>query len=86
MAQGKAFVYKDVLLRDSELYLIHDSQLDDEKKRIKKAADGSETIDDVSKCLTIDAEQIEGKLGKQSADIEIPRIAKGDPARFSCDQ
>jgi phosphotransferase system enzyme I (PtsI) len=63
MAQGKAFVYKDVLLRDSELYLIDDSQLDDEKKRIKKA------IDDVSKCLTIDAEQIEGKLGKQSADI-----------------
>ena len=63
MAQGKVFVYKDVLLRDSELYLIDDSQLDDEKKRIKKA------IDDVSKCLTIDAEQIEGKIGKQSADI-----------------
>ena len=63
MAQGKAFVYKDALLRDSELYLIDDSQLDDEKKRIKKA------IDDVSKCLTIDAEQIEGKIGKQSADI-----------------
>jgi phosphoenolpyruvate-protein kinase (PTS system EI component) len=33
------------------------------KNRIKKA------IDDVSKCLTIDAKQIEGKLGKQSADI-----------------
>ncbi|BBO83125.1 phosphoenolpyruvate-protein phosphotransferase [Desulfosarcina ovata subsp. sediminis] len=63
MAQGKAFVYKDVLLRDSERYLIDDSQIDDEKTRIKKA------IDDVRKCLTIDAKQIEGKLGKQSADI-----------------
>ncbi|WP_155323441.1 phosphoenolpyruvate--protein phosphotransferase [Desulfosarcina ovata] len=63
MAQGKAFVYKDVLLRDSELYLIDDTQIDDEKTRVKKA------IDDVNKCLTIDAKQIEGKLGKQSADI-----------------
>ena len=63
MAQGKAFVYKDVLLRDSELYLIDDSQIYDEKNRIKKA------IGDVSKCLTTDAKQIEGKLGKQSADI-----------------
>ena len=63
MAQGKAFVYMDVLLRDSELYLIDDSEIDDEKNRIKKA------IDDVRKCLTIDARQIEGKLGKQSADI-----------------
>ena len=63
MAQGKAFVYMDVLLRDSELYLIDDSEIDDEKNRIKRA------IDDVRKCLTIDARQIEGKLGKQSADI-----------------
>ncbi|WP_419656675.1 phosphoenolpyruvate-utilizing N-terminal domain-containing protein [Desulfosarcina variabilis] len=63
MAQGKAFVYKDVLLRDSELYLIDDSQIDEEKTRIQKA------IDDVSKCLTIDAKQIESKLGRQSADI-----------------
>ncbi len=63
MAQGKAYVYKDVLLRDSELYLIDESQMDDEKTRIKRA------IDDVRKCLIIDAKQIEGKLGKQSADI-----------------
>ncbi len=63
MAQGKAFIYKDVLLRDSELYLIDDSQIDEEKTRIQKA------IDDVSKCLTIDAKQIESKLGRQSADI-----------------
>jgi phosphotransferase system enzyme I (PtsI) len=63
MAQGEAFVYKDVLLRDSELYLIDDTQIDEEKARIQKA------IDDVRKCLTIDAKQIEGKLGKQSADI-----------------
>jgi phosphoenolpyruvate synthase/pyruvate phosphate dikinase len=33
MAQGKAFVYKDVLLRDSELYLIDDRQIDDEKEQ-----------------------------------------------------
>ena len=37
MAQGKAFVYMDVLLRDSELYLIDDSEIDDEKNRIKRA-------------------------------------------------
>ena len=37
MAQGKAFVYKDVLLRDSELYLIDDSQIDEEKTRIQGA-------------------------------------------------
>jgi phosphoenolpyruvate-protein phosphotransferase len=63
MAQGQAFIYKDVLLRDSELYIIKDSQVDEEKARIQKA------IDDVRKCLAIDARQIEGKLGKQSADI-----------------
>ena len=63
MAQGKAFVYKDVLLRGSAHFLIDDSQIDDEKSRIKKA------IDDVRTCLTIDAKQIEVKLGKQSADI-----------------
>ena len=63
MAQGQAFVYKDELLRDSELYLIDNTQIGEEKARIKKA------IDDVRKCLTIDAKQIEGKLGKQSADI-----------------
>ena len=68
-AQGKAYVYKDVLLRDSELYLIDDSQIEDEKTRIKKA------IDDVSNCLTIDAGQIESKLGKLSADIFLAQKA-----------
>ena len=63
MAKGTAYVYKDVLLRDSELYLIDRTQIGDEKTRIQQA------IDDVRKCLTIDAKQIEGKLGKQSADI-----------------
>ena len=63
MAEGEALVYIDVLLRDSERYLIGDSQIDEEKARIKKA------IDDVRICLTIDARQIEGKLGKHSADI-----------------
>ena len=69
MAQGKAFIYKDVLLRDSELYLIDDTQIDEEKDRILKA------IDDVRRCLVIDAKQIEGKLGKQSADIFLAQEA-----------
>ena len=63
IAEGEAFVYIDVRLRDSELYVIDDSQIDEEKARIQKA------IDDVGNCLSIDARQIEGKLGKQSADI-----------------
>ncbi len=63
MAKGKAYIYKDVLLRDSELYLIDRTQIGEEKARIQKA------IEDVRKCLAIDANQIEGKLGKQSADI-----------------
>jgi phosphoenolpyruvate-protein kinase (PTS system EI component) len=63
MAKGKAYIYKDVLLRDSELFLIDRTQIGEEKDRIQQA------IDDVRKCLAIDANQIEGKLGKQSADI-----------------
>ena len=63
MAKGKAYIYEDVLLRDSELYLIDRTQIGEEKTRIQQA------IDDVRKCLAIDANQIEGKLGKQSADI-----------------
>ena len=63
MAQGKAFIYKDVLLRDSERYIINDSQIDEEKARIQKA------VDDVKKSLAVDARQIEDKLGKQTADI-----------------
>lgn len=63
MAQGQAFIYKDVLLRDSEFYVINHSQIDEEKARIQKA------VDDVRNCLAIDAKHIEDKLGKQSAEI-----------------
>jgi phosphoenolpyruvate-protein phosphotransferase len=63
MAQGKAYIYKDVLLRDSERYIIHDSQIIEEKARIQKA------VDDVRASLAVDAKLIEDKLGKQSAEI-----------------
>lgn len=63
LAKGKAFVYIDVLRRDSEFYEIDSAQIGDEKARIEKA------IDDVRQSLTIDAKHIEGKLGKKSADI-----------------
>jgi phosphotransferase system enzyme I (PtsI) len=63
LAKGKAFVYIDVLKRDSTLYRIDDSQVGEEKARIDKA------IDDVRQSLTIDAKQIEGQLGKGSAAI-----------------
>ena len=63
MAQGKAFIYEDVLLRDSERYIINDSQVAEEKARIQIA------VDDVKKSLALDARQIEDKLGKQTADI-----------------
>ena len=69
LAKGKAFVYIDVLQRDSELYLIDRAQIDEEKARIEKA------IDDVRQSLTIDAKQIEGKLGKQSGDIFLAQEA-----------
>ena len=63
LAKGKAFVYRDVLQRDSELYVIDRAQIGEEKARIEEA------IDDVRQGLTIDAKQIEGKVGKHSADI-----------------
>jgi phosphotransferase system enzyme I (PtsI) len=63
LAKGKAFIYIDVLKRDSELYKLDETQVDGEKARIDKA------IDDVQQSLTIDAKQIESKLGKESADI-----------------
>jgi len=34
MAKGKAYIYKDVLLRDSELYLIDRSQFGEEKPEL----------------------------------------------------
>jgi phosphotransferase system enzyme I (PtsI) len=63
LAKGQAFIYIDVLKRESKLYKIDDAQVDEEKARIDKA------IDDVRQSLTIDAKQIESKLGKESADI-----------------
>ena len=69
LAKGKAFVYIDVLQRDSELYEIDPAQVGEEKDRIEKA------IDDVRQSLTIDAKQIEGKVGKQLADIFLTQKA-----------
>ena len=63
LAKGKAFVYRDILQQSAELYEIDGAQVHEEQARIEKA------IDDVQQSLTIDANQIEGKLGKESADI-----------------
>ena len=69
LAKGKAFVYIDVLQRDSELYHIGAAQVAEEQARIERA------IADVRQSLTIDAEHIEGKLGKSSADIFLAHEA-----------
>ena len=69
LAEGKAFVYIDVLQRDSELYVIDRAQIGEEKARIEKA------ITDVRQGLNIDAKRIEGKLGKQSANIFLAQEA-----------
>ena len=69
LAKGKAFIYIDVLKRDSTLYKIDTSQVDEEKARIDKA------IDDVRQSLTIDAKQIESQLGKAAADIFLAQEA-----------
>jgi len=63
LAKGQAFIYIDVLKRESKLYKIDDAQVDEEKARIDKA------IDDVRQSLTIDVKRIESQLGKRSADI-----------------
>jgi phosphotransferase system enzyme I (PtsI) len=63
LAKGKAFVYIDVLQRDSELYEIDPTQVGEELARIEEA------IDNVRQNLSLDAKQIEDKLGKKSADI-----------------
>src|SRR5262245_11721310 len=63
LAQGQAFVYRDVLQRDSDLYVIDHAQIEKEKTRIANA------IDDVRQSLTLDAQRIEGRLGKELADI-----------------
>ena len=63
LARGKAFVYRDMLQRDSELYVIDHAQIENEKARIEDA------IDDVRQSLTLDAQRIEERLGKKLADI-----------------
>jgi phosphoenolpyruvate-protein kinase (PTS system EI component) len=63
LAKGNAFVYIDMLQRDSELYQIDPAQVGEEQARIERA------IADVRQSLTIDAKQIEDKLDKNSADI-----------------
>jgi len=69
LAKGKAFIYIDVLQRDTEFYEIDPTQVGEEKVRIEKA------IDDVRQSLTIDAKQIESKVGKQLADIFLAQEA-----------
>ena len=69
LAKGKAFVYIDVLQRDSELYEIDTAQVGEELARIEKA------IDNVRQGLSLDAKQIEDKLGKKSADIFLAQEA-----------
>ena len=69
IAKGQAFIYIDVLKRDSEFYYIDAAQIADEQSRIGKA------IMDVRQSLTIDAKRIEGKLGKESADIFLAQEA-----------
>src|ERR1035437_3153399 len=60
LAKGKAFVYIDVLQRDSELYHIDPAQVGEEQARIERA------IADVRESLTIDAKHIEDQLDKKS--------------------
>lgn len=63
LAQGKAFVYRYVLQRDSELSVIDHAQIKKEKARIEAA------IDDVRQSLTLDAQRIEERLDKKLAGI-----------------
>jgi phosphotransferase system enzyme I (PtsI) len=63
LANGKAFVYRDILQRGTELHEIDEIQVPEEQDRIEKA------VDDVRQSLAIDVQHIEAKLGKQSADI-----------------
>ena len=69
VAKGTAFIYIDVLKRDAEFYKIDDAQIAGEKDRIENA------ICDVRRNLIIDAKRMEGKLGKESADIFLAQEA-----------
>ncbi|MGH8503403.1 MAG: phosphoenolpyruvate--protein phosphotransferase [Gammaproteobacteria bacterium] len=63
LASGTAFVYRDILQRGTELHVVDDIQVHEEQDRIEKA------VDDVRQSLAIDAEHIEARLSKESADI-----------------
>ncbi len=63
LAQGRAFVYRDVLQRDADLYAIAPAQIEKEQARIAAA------IADVRQSLLLDAQRMEERLGKQSAEI-----------------
>lgn len=69
LAYGRAFVYKDLLQRDSERYRIAAEQVGEEQARIEHA------LADVRESLTIDADQMADKLGKRSADIFLAQEA-----------
>ena len=56
LAKGTAFVYVDVLQRDSELSQIDPAEVGEEQARIEMA------IDDVRQGLIIDAKHIEDKF------------------------
>lgn len=63
LARGKAFVYRDVLQQDSELYEIDHTQVGEEWARIEQA------LDDVRQSLRIDAQRMEERLGARPAAI-----------------
>ena len=69
VAKGSAFVYLDVLNRDSELYFIDHEQIEDEKFRINKA------ITDVKEGLVVDAKHIGEKLNKNAGEIFLAQEA-----------
>ena len=69
LAQGKAFVYRDILQRDSELYAIDHAQVEEEKTRIVDA------IDDVRQSLTVMPQRIE--LGKPADIFRAQRRSAG---------
>jgi phosphoenolpyruvate-protein phosphotransferase len=63
LAKGSAFVYRDILQRGAELHEVDDIQVHEEQDRIEKA------VDDVRQNLAIDAQHIEARLSKESANI-----------------
>ena len=69
LAKGQAFVHIGVLQRDAEPNQIDPTQLAEEQARIERA------IADVRQSLTIDAQHLEGKLGKDAAAIFLAQEA-----------